>query len=309
MTPKKKILIVDDESYICGMLSAFLSQKYEVQSTTVPDHALALCDQIDFNLIISDINMPAMSGLELLAKIRAKHPAKVFVLMTGYNVNDYLQQTLEYNLSNIISKTVPFNFIEIQILLDALLTESIFGLNRYLLGDGLIMNSFSVRSTQEAQQVRDTITGMFSQMFGTAGDMNLILDEIITNALYHAPANPDGTQKYEAYESINLDKNEFVQVDCGADSEKYGVSVSDSSGRLTKKKVLETVHRQVSGQGLLDDHGRGIHISRLFSDRMIINIKPGSRTEVILMNYFTQKYQGYKPFYINELQPDRPPQV
>jgi anti-sigma regulatory factor (Ser/Thr protein kinase) len=223
-------------------------------------------------------------------------------------VNDYLQQTLEYDLSNLISKTVPFNFIEIQILLDALLTESIFGLNRYLLGDGLIMNSYSIRSTQEARQAREAITGMFSQMFGTAGDMNLILDEIITNALYHAPANPDGTKKYESYQSINLDKNEYVQVDCGADSEKYGVSVTDPSGRLTKNKVLETVHRQVSGQGLLEDHGRGIHISRLFSDRMIINIKPGSRTEVILMNYFTRKYQGYKPFYINELQPGQPAQ-
>jgi hypothetical protein len=42
-------------------------------------------------------------------------------------------------------------------------------------------------------------------------------------------------------------------------------------------------------------------MSRLFSDRMIINIAPKKRTEVILINYFSHKYRGYKPLYINEL--------
>jgi len=52
---------------------------------------------------------------------------------------------------------------------------------------------------------------------------------------------------------------------------------------------------------MLDDSGRGIHMSRLFADRLLINIKPGSITEVIIMNYFSTKYRGYRPLYITEI--------
>lgn len=299
--PAKRILVVDDEQIMCTLLASLLSKKYDVAWTTVPEQALVLCDQSAFDLVISDINMPAMSGIELLAKIRERHSATVTVLMTGYNTNDYLNQALENGVSNIISKTVPFNFNEIEALIEALLAEAIFGLKRYLLDDGVVFQDFLVRSSAEAREVRDRVTRLFTEKFGTAGEMNLLLDEIITNALYHAPVGPDGARKYRPFEEIRLEEHEFIEVECGFDAEKYGVSVVDPSGRLTKRTVLEKIQRQVSGEGLLDKHGRGIHMSRLFSDRMIINIKPLVRTEVILMNYFTQKYHGYKPLYINEL--------
>jgi CheY-like chemotaxis protein len=305
--PDKRILVVDDEQIICDLLVSLLSKKYDVAWTTIPEQALVLCSQSAFDLVISDINMPSMSGIELLARIRELHGATVTVLMTGYNTNDYLDQALENGVSNIISKTVPFNFNEIETLIEALLAEAIFGLKRYLLDDGVVFQNFVVRSSAEAHTVRDDVTRLFVAKFGTAGEMNLILDEIITNALYHAPVGPDGNRKYQAFDEIRLEDHEFIEVECGFDSEKYGVSVVDPSGRLSKRTVLEKIHRQVSGKGVLDEHGRGIHMSRLFSDRMIINIKPMVRTEVILMNYFTPKYHGYKPLYINELKGTDPP--
>jgi len=45
--------------------------------------------------------------------------------------------------------------------------------------------------------------------------MKLILDEIITNAVYHAPAYPDGTEKYPEYVEVKLQPDEFVYVECG----------------------------------------------------------------------------------------------
>jgi anti-sigma regulatory factor (Ser/Thr protein kinase) len=119
--------------------------------------------------------------------------------------------------------------------------------------------------------------------------------------VYHAPAHPDGRPKYEGQSSVELEQSEYIQIDCGFDSEKYGVSVTDHSGRLTKEMVLERIERHTAGKGLLDLRGRGIHLSRMLSDRMVVNIQRGERTEVILLNYFTQKYRGAKPLYINEL--------
>jgi hypothetical protein len=92
-------------------------------------------------------------------------------------------------------------------------------------------------------------------------------------------------------------------VTWGFDSEKYGISIVDNQGRLTKETVLYKIDRHVRGEGMLDDSGRGLHMSRLFADRMFINIMPGKKTEVIIMNYFPAKYQGHKPLYINEVAP------
>jgi anti-sigma regulatory factor (Ser/Thr protein kinase) len=158
-----------------------------------------------------------------------------------------------------------------------------------------------VRSSAESRTVRHEVVGLIAERFGSAGHLELVLDEVLTNAVYHAPARLDGRPKHERYAEVRLEEQEVVEVECGSDSEKYGVAVTDHSGRLTRETVLQRIERHVSGQGTLDEHGRGIHLSRVFSDRMIINIKPGARTEVILMNYFAPKYRGFKPLYINEL--------
>jgi len=84
-------------------------------------------------------------------------------------------------------------------------------------------------------------------------------------------------------------------------SEKYGVSVLDTSGKLTKETVLYKIDRHIHGEGLMDEDGRGLHMSRIYSDRLIINIKKNVATEAIFLNYLTDKYKGFKPLYINEI--------
>ena len=172
---------------------------------------------------------------------------------------------------------------------------------RHLLPDGQILQRFEVRSSSESRAVRHEIVRLVGERFGGAGHLELVLDEVLTNAVYHAPADPQGRPKYERYAEVRLEQAEFVEAECGFDTEKYGVAVTDHSGRLSKETVLQRIDRHVSGMGLMDEHGRGIHLSRVFSDRLIINIKPGVKTEVVMLNYFTQKYRGFKPLYINEL--------
>ena len=100
---------------------------------------------------------------------------------------------------------------------------------------------------------------------------------------------------------MTLDEAEAVKIFVGRDSEKYGVSVMDTSGNLTKKNALFKIDRHIHGEGLLDEDGRGLHMSRIYSDRFIINIKKDVATEAIFMNYLGEKYKGFKPLYINEI--------
>ncbi|GBU22348.1 hypothetical protein R80B4_02256 [Fibrobacteres bacterium R8-0-B4] len=90
-------------------------------------------------------------------------------------------------------------------------------------------------------------------------------------------------------------------MEFGYDSDKYGVSVLDKRGALTRETVLSKMERQIKGEGDMDDSGRGLHMCRLFADRLMVNIERGKRTEIIVFNYLNGKYSGYKPLYINEV--------
>ncbi|NLL13830.1 MAG: response regulator [Fibrobacter sp.] len=296
-----RILVVDDEKAIRMMLVDFLENRYELDTADTGENALEMLKQKKYDLVISDINMPGMSGPELLKVVRKEYKGTKTALITAYNIDEYITIAKEYEISNIIPKTVPFNFAELDSLIYGLLTGDIFGLDRYLLDDGMMMEKHVIKSSRQAREIRENIISLFVDKFGTCGDMKLILDEIITNAIYHAPLRDDGTEKYQEFTDIDLEPQEYIYVECGYDREKYAVSVTDLQGRLTKDTVLYKIDRQITGEGLLDDSGRGLHMSRLFADRLIINIAPNRRTEVILINYFANKYRGYKPLYINEL--------
>lgn len=295
------ILLVDDDPSICSMLLDYFDGRYDMATAANAGEALALCEKQSFDMVISDINMPGMKGPQLLAEIKRLHPAARTVLITACNIDDYVRIARTSGVSTIIPKTLPFNFDELDAVIDGLLTGDIFGLSRYMLPSHTRLGGFEIRSSREATDVREAAVALFTEKLGAAGDMRLTLDEIVTNAVYHAPAFPDGTQKYEAYSEVTLAPGEFVHLECACDAEKYGISVVDDAGRLTRETVLYKIERQLSGEGALDVSGRGLHMSRLFSDRMIVNIAPKKRTEVILINYFSHKYRGYKPLYINEL--------
>lgn len=296
------ILIVDDERAIRLMLADYLENSYTVLVAENGAEALSVLETAPrVDLVISDINMPGMNGLELLRIVRKQYPSTKLALITAYNIDEYIRLVKSDNLANIIPKTVPFNFAELESVVAGLVTGNIFGLRRRLLPDCTMLAEYCIKSSEEGRAVREQIIDLFTRTFGTAGDMLIVLDEIITNAIYHAPDTDDGAEKYRTFSSVTLEGDEYVYVECGYDQEKYAISVTDGKGRLTKERVLGKLERQLSGAGVLDNSGRGIHMSRIFADRMIINIDPGRKTEVIIMNYFLPMYRGYKPLYINEL--------
>jgi len=298
---KKNILIVDDEKLIREMIADHLEPRYNVLSVENGEKALALPELGAFDLVISDINMPGMAGYELLKIIKDRHPAVKVVLITAYDVDDYIRMAKEHGICNIISKTVPFNFRELDIVVDGLVTGNIFGIGKYMEQGFETLKDYTIRSSAEAKEVREDILKVFLKHVENTGELRLVLDEIVTNALYHSPKDKDGQEKYREFSNIQLLDNEFIRISCAIDSEKYGVSITDSQGTLSRHTVLYKIDRHIRGEGVLDDSGRGIFMSRIFADRMIINIDPGKKTEIIIFNYRKPLYHGFKPLYINEL--------
>lgn len=80
---KARVLVVDDEAQVRDLLIERLSQEgYECRTSASADEALSRLGQQSFDVVISDLRMPGMSGLTLLQHVRQKHPRLAFIMIT-----------------------------------------------------------------------------------------------------------------------------------------------------------------------------------------------------------------------------------
>jgi len=82
-TPKPHLLIVDDESEVRGVLNDLLSDSYNCTEVSSAEDALDRLRNSDYQLVISDITMSGMSGLEMIPHVKAISPDTVIVMISG----------------------------------------------------------------------------------------------------------------------------------------------------------------------------------------------------------------------------------
>ncbi len=302
---KRKILIVDDEPDILEVLSDYLEERgYSVLTAPDGQIALELMEVENFDLIISDINMPKMKGFDLLQKARDQFPNTKRILITAYALNEYMQMAKDYDIGNIITKTSPFNFEEVGLVVDRLISEEVFGLDKYLKKESQIQQKW-VRDSDEIDSVIEEVN-VFLKGVDKKTNYNRILRELVVNAFYYGARNEKGDRKAEWQIDVKLSPEQFILVSYGYDSEKVGAAVSDQCGHLHKKDVLFWLERNITrnneglSKGLFDEHGKGLFIAREMIDRFIVNTKTNVKTEIVVLNYLNSFYKGYKPLYINE---------
>jgi DNA-binding NtrC family response regulator len=122
---KIKILVVDDEHGLCaGIQEALRREGYVVDASTDAPAALKLARERLYNLVISDMKMPGLTGLELLTQVRAHHRDTLFILMTAYGTvesaveamkqgaYDYLPKPLDMKrLRALVRKALEFQAV------------------------------------------------------------------------------------------------------------------------------------------------------------------------------------------------------
>jgi CheY-like chemotaxis protein len=112
----KNILVIDDEGLVTKSLQKLLKKEsYAVVVAASGDEAIKQCKSQDFDLIISDIRMPELDGIETVKKIRqllketGKKPIPE-ILITGFAEEDSYKRALELKVSDYIYK--PFDMKE-----------------------------------------------------------------------------------------------------------------------------------------------------------------------------------------------------
>ncbi len=233
----EKILIVDDEQGMRRLLTRVLSREgFEAVAVGDGEEALRELATGDFDLAVLDIQMPGMTGLELLEEIKAFNPALPTIMITAYGTVESAVKALRAGAYDYITK--PFETDEIKLTVGkALERERLLAENRYL--------------HQELEQRYS-----FSGIVGGAPRMKPVFEVASSVAASNANVlitGESGTGKELIARSIHFNslrkEKPFVVLNCAAlsegvlESELFGHEKGSFSGALaTKKGRFELAH-------------------------------------------------------------------
>src|SRR6266702_1967570 len=114
--PRERILIVDDEANARTALAELLRDEgYSVETAADGFKALPKLEEFSPDLLLTDLNMPGMDGIELMRKARARDPEMVAVVMTADGAGDTAVSAMRQGAADYITK--PINIDELTLVL------------------------------------------------------------------------------------------------------------------------------------------------------------------------------------------------
>ena len=111
---EKTILLVDDERDIREVLNLSLSDMgYQVYEAENGDQALGIFKEVLPAIVLTDIKMPGMDGIELLEKVKRENPEAEVIMITGHGDMDLAIKSLKYKATDFITKPINVDVLEI----------------------------------------------------------------------------------------------------------------------------------------------------------------------------------------------------
>ncbi len=313
---KHTILVCEDSIVIQKIMDKILEfNNYRRLFAANGEIGLNIINNNKIDMLISDINMPIKGGFELVKEVRALGLDFPVIMMTDKDIDEYLKIALECDVGNILSK--PLKKDEVLSLIYKLLTgRGLFGLENYLYFGIEEIETIKITSSKGIENAINEILEC-AQKYGLPTKMKmsfkLILIELISNAVYHSHGRTDLKMKRA---SFDIPGGKYVEIKHGYDGYRYGVSITDFMGTLSKRRIIETLidlnerekkikEAMKKGEDIspfLKDSGRGLHITREMSPEYYFNIKKDEKTEVIILMDFEKKGKYLsQPIKINEV--------
>ena len=110
---KYSIAIIDDETEILNVLSRYLSRNtnFSVSTYSNPVSALSSMENKKYDLVLLDIMMPQMNGLEVLEKLKSRNKEQKVIMMTAYSTLDKVLKSHKEGATNFVMK--PFDSLQL----------------------------------------------------------------------------------------------------------------------------------------------------------------------------------------------------
>lgn len=161
-TKSLNVLYVEDEESSRKQIASILSIFFASVATAVDGQdGWEQYEQGAFDLVITDISMPSMNGIELLQKIKSKEPLQKVVIISAHDNGDYLLSAIRYGADSFLLKPVEQEQLE-----DVLYKVSSAIYNEKLQKAYQIQLESEVKKKSEAlieQAMRDKLTGVFNR--------------------------------------------------------------------------------------------------------------------------------------------------
>ncbi len=262
------VLVVDDDEMICVLLKDILS-RHNISVVVAYNgvDALSKLGEQDIDLVLTDVNMPEMTGIVLLEEIKKINPELPVIVMTGYGTEEIAVQALQNGAFNFCRK--PFNVIEIaQVIKKGLETKKVYEKHKKALpfmkadlrfdipSDVSYIKSIIYHIYQIAKQL-----GFPEKEFTMR--VKLALDEALCNAIRHG--NKDEFNK-KVIIVVNVSPNK-LEVNISDEGEGFDVS------QLPDPKDPENLSKV---------GGRGVLLMGYYMDEVKYNNKGN---EVVLVKY------------------------
>ncbi|MCA9473742.1 MAG: sigma-54 dependent transcriptional regulator [Nitrospirales bacterium] len=242
-----RVLIVDDETETCSLLHEIMEKEgYDVHTTYDGQSALNVVKQQALDVVLSDIQMPGMSGIELLGAIHEHQPRTQVILLTAYGSLNTAIEGIKAGAFDYLSK--PFVLDEIRTGVRRAI-EHKHSLEESQMLREQVSSSNPLSNIQGNSPALVTVYKLIARVAPT--DSTVLIQgesgtgkELIARAIYANSSRKDGP---------------FVAVDCGTlaetllESELFGHEKGSFTGAVSSKKgLLESAH---GGTCFLDEIG------------------------------------------------------
>lgn len=263
-----RILVVDDEWAVVDLLSRFLTKKgYKVTTACDGREAWELFQSQAFDLVLSDVRMPTLSGLQLLEEIKRANPRIPVILISGYGEVDIVVKALKAGAENFMAKPLRLDALE-------RLVEQSLAIS--CLQPGASMQQTKVRQmTQiESRSRSEYISEIIYQISLSAvavgfarhdldNNVKLALVEALTNAMEHGN---------------RWDEEKLVMVKSWAERERLEVFIQDQGPGFDYQERTDPTN----DENLLRERGRGIFLMRAIMDEVRFE-EPGNAITLVKM--------------------------
>jgi DNA-binding NtrC family response regulator len=183
---KYRVLVVDDEKDICRALEFLLSREgYEVDTAQSGEAALRRVSKDDYDLVLTDLKMEGMDGIQLIERIKEVSPSTVLVLMTAYASVENAVDAMKKGAGDYIVK--PFVNEDVKLTISRLLEHRKLSIEnlalRRQLSDRLASNMF-IGDSPRIREIFDTLEKVIPTMsnillLGESGTGKGMVAEII----------------------------------------------------------------------------------------------------------------------------------
>jgi DNA-binding NtrC family response regulator len=269
MTAQRSLLFVDDDPKAGDLLGRFCDgTRYHCQTFRQPEKALGHFREQGADILITDLRMPGMSGLELLAQIREIDPEVPVIIITAFSTLDNAIEALRQGASDFVKK--PFDMEELLLMVDKALERA-----------ELKRENKALRRQLRSERQRSGLIGGSAALKQVYTTIEKIAD-VRCNVIIEGESGTGKELAARAIHGLGQQPDQpFVVVDCGAlndtllESELFGYEKGAFTGATGMKRGLFEAAR--GGTIFLDEIGNiseamQIKLLRVIQERQITRV-------------------------------------